>query len=94
MKAITSLKINKQKLNYASAHYDVAPRASNGGCAQTTYVIISFDTEDEAQAPHYEEFQSYDKKQHVPIAVNESDETGYIEEDLNDPVGIIRIRLQ
>ncbi|EME2526584.1 hypothetical protein VS869_003459 [Yersinia enterocolitica] len=94
MTAITSLKIFDQEFNYASARYDVVPRALHGAIAQATYVIISFDTEDKAQAENYEVLQSHDKKQFVPVAVNGSDKTGYIEENLNDPVGVIRIRFQ
>lgn len=92
MTAITSLMINRQKFDYASAHYKVL---FNGAKVQSsTYLIISFDTEDKTQAKNYEMLLNHNKKEFVAIAVNETDETGYIEEFLNDPVGVIRIRFQ
>ena len=93
MTEITSLKINDQPFNYYSARYDVKSRESNGAIAQTTYVLISFDTKDNAQAGHYMGFKGHDENEYVPINVNGFDETGYIEFDPNDPVGVIRIRL-
>lgn len=94
MTAITSLRFNGQNFGYASARYEATPRLSNGEPAQTTYLLVSFDLENEEQATNCEVLKNHNVREHVALSVNGADqETFFIEENGADPVNVIRFRL-
>lgn len=94
MTTITSLRLNGQDFGYASARYEATPRVSNGEPASKSYILVSFDLENEEQATNCEVLKNHNAGEGVALSVNGADQvTGFIEENGADPVNVIRFRL-